>query len=106
MRNKVARFLGVLTEPHGEVSNRNAKGKSVGRSSIETKERLSINLPEKSANRLKRIKELSEAPTNSDVIRSALRLYEWMIEEVDKGNAVYVKDAEGNERPVTLFAMQ
>lgn len=69
-------------------------------------QRISLMLPEAAANRLKKLKDVSEASSNTDVIRSALRMYEWMIEEFQKGNALYVKQPDGVEKPVSLFAVQ
>ena len=47
--------------------------------------------------RLNKLRDKIEATSHAEVIRRALRLYEAMIDEVDKGNEVSIKSADGKE---------
>lgn len=62
--------------------------------------RLNLLLPTKSIERLDRLKEKTEAASYTEVIRNAIRLYEGIVLEYEKGNKVQIIDAEG--RPTTL----
>jgi len=59
--------------------------------------RVQLELPEKSLERLKAIKELTEASSYAEVIRKSLQLYEGLLQEVEKGNQILVKCHDGNQ---------
>ena len=62
-----------------------------------TTTRVQLELPASSMERLKALRAKTEAASYAEVIRNALRLYEALIAEVEAGNQVFVKDAQGRE---------
>ena len=62
--------------------------------------RVQLELPEQSYERLKSLKAKTEATTYAEVIRNAMRVYEALVNEADKGGVVYVKRPGGEELPV------
>jgi Arc/MetJ-type ribon-helix-helix transcriptional regulator len=65
--------------------------------------RVQLELPESSMERLRALREKTEATSYAEVIRASLRLYEALIKEAERGNLVVVKDREGREtayRPI------
>ena len=65
--------------------------------------RMSFVFPQRSVARLDKIKEEQELTSYTDVVRQALRLYEWALEASRDGKEFYVKDANGNETKVDIF---
>ncbi|MBI2714851.1 MAG: ribbon-helix-helix protein, CopG family [Rhizobiales bacterium] len=65
--------------------------------------RLNLVLPDKSASRLEKLKELTEASSYTEVIRNAIRLYEAMVMEYEKGNKVQIVDKDGHPTGVNIF---
>jgi ribbon-helix-helix CopG family protein len=65
--------------------------------------RLQIELPKASMERLKALKEKTEAISYAEVVRDAFKLYERMIEYVESGSVVMIRDKEGNTREIELF---
>ena len=59
--------------------------------------RVQLELPEKSFERLKKLREITEASSYAEVLRASLRLYEALIEETRAGNTVAIKQADGSE---------
>lgn len=57
----------------------------------------------KAWDRLNRLKDTTEASSYADVIKEALRLYEFLIEEDDKGSEFVIRRGE-KETAVKLFA--
>jgi hypothetical protein len=60
--------------------------------------RLNLLLPDRSAQRLETLKKLTEASSFTEVIRNALRLYEAVELEYEKGHKVQTVDKDG--RPI------
>ncbi len=60
--------------------------------------RVQFDLPPQSLQRLKDLKELTEATSYAEVIRKALKVYEWAIESKGSGYSLIVRNAEGRER--------
>ena len=58
---------------------------------------LQLEMPQKAYDRLKLLKEKTEAPSYSEVIKNALKLYEAMIEETENGGFIYTKSSDGVE---------
>lgn len=69
-----------------------------------SKVRVQLDLPPKSMARLNALKEATEAGSNAEVIRNALRLYEAMIKEVQDGNEFMVRRPDGTIGPIKIFA--
>lgn len=65
--------------------------------------RVQLDMPEQSLARLQALKVKTEATSYSEVVRNALRLYETMIEEADKGSAFLVRDPDGKLREYVMF---
>jgi hypothetical protein len=59
--------------------------------------RVQLELPESSMQRLRALREKTEATSYAEVIKNSLRLYEALIKEAEGGNEVCVKSANGNE---------
>jgi hypothetical protein len=60
--------------------------------------RVQLELPEPSIERLKTLKDKTEAASYAEVIKHALRLYEALIDEAEAGNEVLIKSHDGTER--------
>lgn len=65
--------------------------------------RLSLVLPAKSVERLEKLKMLTEASSFAEVIRNALRLYEAVVVEYEKGNKVQIVDKAGTPLTLNIF---
>lgn len=64
--------------------------------------RLQIVMPGQSFQRLEAIKEVTEAASYSEVIRRALRIYEGLLAEIERGGEVFVKRPGGTVELVPL----
>lgn len=65
--------------------------------------RVQMELPEKSMQRLSILKDKTEASSYTEVLKNALRLYESLIDEVEAGKTLFVKDKEGNVSEYKIF---
>lgn len=65
--------------------------------------RFQIDMPPRSAERLHNLKRRTEAASNAEVIRSALRLYEAIVDELENGRDFYVRDHKGTLMPYKIF---
>jgi hypothetical protein len=65
--------------------------------------RLSLVLPEKSGSRLETLKMLTEASSYTEVIRNAIRFYEAVVLEYEKGNKMQIIDKDGRATGATIF---
>ncbi len=65
--------------------------------------RLNLVLPGKSAGRLENLKELTEASSYAEVIRNAIRLYEAVVFEYERGNKVQIVDKDGHPLGISVF---
>mgnify|MGYP001231147250 CR=1 FL=1 len=59
--------------------------------------RVQLELPESSMERLRALRERTEAASYAEVMKNALRLYEALIKEAEGGNQVCVKSSNGTE---------
>lgn len=57
--------------------------------------RVQIELPPSSYERLHALKERTEAASNAEVIKSALRVYEAMVERQAAGARIFITDKDG-----------
>ena len=64
--------------------------------------RLQLELPPRSAERLERLKDLTEAASSAEVLRNALRIYDDLATRVDRGDELMLKTKEGD---VVLFPL-
>jgi Ribbon-helix-helix protein, copG family len=65
--------------------------------------RLQIELPKASMDRLRALKEKTEAVSYAEVVRDAFKLYERMIEYAEAGSAILIRDKGGNVREIEIF---
>ena len=65
--------------------------------------RLQIELPQASMDRLRTLKEKTEAVSYAEVVRDAFKLYELMIEYAESGSAILVRDKDGNVRELRVL---
>jgi hypothetical protein len=64
-----------------------------------TKQRIQFDFTAESMKRLEDLKEKTDATTKAEVVRNALKLYEWFVTQIDPNFIVEIKDNEDN----TLF---
>lgn len=62
-----------------------------------TTTRVQIELPPSSMNRLKILREKTEASSYSEVLKNALQLYEAIIAEKEAGREFLIRDPSGDE---------
>ena len=65
--------------------------------------RVQLELPESSMERLKALRDKTEAVSYAEVIKNSLRLYEALIREAESGNQVCIKDSKGTETAYRLI---
>lgn len=63
-----------------------------------TVKRLQIDISEQSFERLKRLKENSDASSYAEVTNKAYRVYEFFIDALQQGNEIKLVDKDGNEK--------
>jgi hypothetical protein len=66
--------------------------------------RVQMELSLGSFERLNRLKELSEATSYTEVMKDALRLYEYFIEQDINGSTFIVESKDGKKSEVKIFA--
>ena len=59
--------------------------------------RVQIDMPDASLKRLQRLQEITESSSYAEVVRSALRLYEALIDEQENGAQVLLRRTDGTE---------
>ena len=80
-----------------------------GRSEAETENgerattRVQLEMPPQAMERLQRLKERTEAASYAEVIRSALRLFEALVDEHEKGSEFALKRAGGETLAYKIF---
>lgn len=65
--------------------------------------RVQLDLQEKALSRLQDLKVKTEAGSYAEVIKNALRLYEAVIDEAERGNSFMVKDKSGALKEYVVF---
>jgi hypothetical protein len=65
--------------------------------------RVQIELPPESLERLRVLKDKTEAVSYAEVTKNAFKLYERIIELSVEGNKFFVRDREGHIRELVLF---
>lgn len=71
--------------------------------SSELKYHIQLKLGPHSKRRLEKLRERVEPSTRQQVFRDALRLFEAIMDEVDKSHEFYVKDRDGKFHPYKMF---
>jgi hypothetical protein len=65
--------------------------------------RVQLEMPPQAMERLQRLKDKTEAASYAEVLRNALRLYEALIAEADRGNELSLRAADGTITPYRIF---
>jgi hypothetical protein len=65
--------------------------------------RVQLEMPPQAMERLQRLKERTEAASYAEVIRSALRLFEALVDEHEKGSEFALKRASGETLAYKIF---
>jgi Arc/MetJ-type ribon-helix-helix transcriptional regulator len=68
-----------------------------------TTTRVQLEMPPQAMDRLTRLKEKTEAASYAEVIRNALRLYEALVDEHEKGAEFSLKRADGETVAYKIF---
>lgn len=65
--------------------------------------RVQMDLSEGSFDRLQRLKELADVSSYSEIMRDAIRLYEFLLQEDVAGSKFHIEGPEGKIKEVKLF---
>jgi hypothetical protein len=65
--------------------------------------RINLGLSPRAAARLVWLRQKTDASTNAEVLRNALRLYDALIEEAEKGNEFLIRHPNGEVATYRLF---
>ena len=65
--------------------------------------RVQMELPPPSIERLKALKEKTEAASYAEVTKNAYRLYDMLIEEHEKGGSLMLRNATGETKEFRIF---
>jgi hypothetical protein len=65
--------------------------------------RVQFELPSSSVERLKALKDKTEAASYAEVAKNALKLYERMIDLADSGQKLLIRDKKGETKELELF---
>jgi hypothetical protein len=68
-----------------------------------TTTRVQLEMPPQAMERLQRLKERTESASYAEVIRNALRLFEALVDEHEKGSEFAVKRASGEVLAYKIF---
>jgi Arc/MetJ-type ribon-helix-helix transcriptional regulator len=68
-----------------------------------TTTRVQLEMPPQAMERLQRLKEKTEAASYAEVIRNALRLFEALVDEHEKGSEFALKRASGETMAYKIF---
>ena len=66
-----------------------------------TKQRIQFDFSVEAMKRLEELKEETDVATKAEVIRNALKLYDWFVKQVEPDYIVEIKDRDDN----TIFRM-
>jgi hypothetical protein len=78
-------------------------GADAQQSAEELPTRINLGLSPRAAARLLMLRQKTDASTNAEVLRNALRLYDALIEEVEKGNEFLIRQTNGEITSYRLF---
>jgi Arc/MetJ-type ribon-helix-helix transcriptional regulator len=90
---------------HGHHNHRRGRSEASRDDSTgeRTTTRVQLEMPPQAMERLQRLKEKTEAASYAEVIRSALRLFEALVEEHEKGSEFALKRADGEMMTYKIF---
>ena len=96
MRHRHGRFHGAAAEAMRAAADAMETGER-------TTTRVQLELPPQAMERLQRLKEKTEAASYAEVIRNALRLFEALVDEHEKGSDFFLKRADGEVIRYKIF---
>jgi|SRR3989304_9625628 len=67
-----------------------------------TKHRVQFDFAPEALNRLDRLMQMTESTTRADVVRNALRVYEWLVTKAIEGKEMTLTSQRGKEGPIDL----
>ena len=76
---------------------------STGDDIASKRRRLQLDFSPEAYDRLVRIRERSEAATNAEVVRNALRLYDWFLEQKNNGSTLQIVQEDSVKEVEILF---
>ena len=68
-----------------------------------TTTRVQLELPETSMNRLRTLRDKTEAASYAEVLKNALRLYEALVKEAEEGNDLVIRRKNGEQAEYKVF---
>ncbi|HEY5237945.1 MAG TPA: ribbon-helix-helix protein, CopG family [Rhizomicrobium sp.] len=93
----------ALKEPDMHKRRRHHRSEIATGDGERTTTRVQLELPPQAMERLQRLKERTEAASYAEVIRSALRLFEALVEEHEKGSEFSLKRVNGETMAYKIF---
>lgn len=93
------RFRGMTAEAMRAA----AEAMETGAEPQRTTTRVQLELPPQAMDRLQRLKDKTEAASYAEVIRNALRLFEALVDEHEKGAEFSLKRADGETVAYKIF---
>jgi Arc/MetJ-type ribon-helix-helix transcriptional regulator len=89
---------------HGHHHRRRFRGEAVaGESAERATTRVQLEMPPQAMDRLQKMKDRTEAASYAEVIRNALRLFEALVDEHEKGAEFSLKRADGEIVQYKIF---
>ena len=65
--------------------------------------RLNLDLPEETKQRLEGLRDITHADSMSEVVRRALAVYEFLLEEKTDGGVTIMRSRDGTERQLKIL---
>ncbi len=87
----------VLTEGSAAIEVLTEKVRSIG------KTRVQFDLPARSMKILGELKDKTDAASYAEVFKNAIKLYDGIISEVERGSEFLIRDREGNVSTFRMF---
>ena len=86
-------------DPDARPSHDRALRAREGRDAV----RINLTLSPRTAARLDELKDISDAASTAEVVRSALRVYDFIVEQVAEGNEVCIRSPDGTITATKIF---
>jgi hypothetical protein len=102
------RSLTPFASPYHRLSKREATvdggARAMARNGVSgDRKRLTVVLPDRSVRRLNALVEKTEASSYTEVLKNALRLYEALVDETEKGHEILVREGDGRLKSYQIF---
>jgi Arc/MetJ-type ribon-helix-helix transcriptional regulator len=88
---------------HGHHHRRRFRGETETENGERATTRVQLEMPPQAMERLQKLKDRTEAASYAEVIRNALRLFEALVEEHEKGAEFSLKRADGENVQYKIF---